>query len=178
MGSGESQRLTLGNMGSTSTRPRPSWMTCSQRHFPTRIIRVARRVSWQSACPAASASWWSCILKKARLFGSLAQGRRHATNEDSIKKNNSAKPTSDMRPEFDFASMKGGVRGKYAARYRSGTNLVLLDPEISRAFPTAAAVHQVLRAVLNLASEVRLQKVGTQPARPTPTRRAEPKAPG
>ena len=35
------------------------------------------------------------------------------------------KPKDDLRPEYDFAKMKGGVRGKYAARFRSGTNLVL-----------------------------------------------------
>lgn len=52
--------------------------------------------------------------------------------------------------------MKGGVRGKYAARYRAGTNLVLLDPEVAQAFPTDAAVNQTLRAVLEMANEVRL----------------------
>ena len=54
----------------------------------------------------------------------------------------------DLRPEYDFAKMKGGVRGKYAAQTRSKTNLVLLDPEIAKAFPTDAAVNQVLRVVL------------------------------
>ena len=44
------------------------------------------------------------------------------------------KPANDMLPEYDFASMKGGVRGKYAAQYRAGTNLVLLDPEVAEAF--------------------------------------------
>jgi alpha-beta hydrolase superfamily lysophospholipase len=56
--------------------------------------------------------------------------------------------SGDVLPEYDFTKMKGGVRGKYAARYRAGTNLVLLDPEIHRAFPTSAAVNQALRAVL------------------------------
>ncbi len=60
----------------------------------------------------------------------------------------------DLRPEYDFAKMKGGVRGKYAAHTRSGTNLVLLDPEIANAFPTDAAVNQVLRVVLDLTSRV------------------------
>jgi hypothetical protein len=73
-------------------------------------------------------------------------------NEDSMKKNNQ----NDTRPEYDFSSMKGGVRGKYADRYRAGTNLVLLDPEVAQAFPTDAAVNQTLRAVLDMANEVRL----------------------
>jgi hypothetical protein len=53
-----------------------------------------------------------------------------------------------MRPEYDFAAMKGGVRGKYVWRYRAGTNLVLLEPEVAEAFPNDAAVNEALRAVL------------------------------
>jgi hypothetical protein len=68
------------------------------------------------------------------------------------------KLTPDMRPEYDFASMKGGVRGKYAAQYRSGTNLVLLDPEVAAAFPTDAAVNRTLRAVLSVTKIVRLTR--------------------
>jgi hypothetical protein len=61
----------------------------------------------------------------------------------------------DLSPEYDFASMKGGVRGKYVARLRKGTNLVLLEPEIAAAFPSAAAVNEALRGVLNTARAVR-----------------------
>ena len=46
----------------------------------------------------------------------------------------------DLHPEYDFAQMKGGVRGKYVERYRSGTNLVLLDPDVAQAFPTDTVV--------------------------------------
>jgi len=63
-----------------------------------------------------------------------------------------------MRPEYDFASMKGGVRGKYAKRYRAGTNLVLLDPELAKVFPNETAVNDALRAVLKLTETVRLPK--------------------
>lgn len=62
---------------------------------------------------------------------------------------------NDIRPDYDFAKMKGGVRGKYAKRYRAGTNLVLLDPEVYKAFPTSAAVNQALRAVLRITKAVR-----------------------
>jgi hypothetical protein len=61
-----------------------------------------------------------------------------------------------MRSEYDFASMKGGVRGKYEAQYSAGTNLVLLDPEVAEAFPRDAAVNQALRAVLSMTKAVRL----------------------
>jgi hypothetical protein len=61
-----------------------------------------------------------------------------------------------MRPEYDFASMKGGVRGKYVKKYRAGTNLALLDPDVAAAFPNDAAVNRALRAVMSITKEVRL----------------------
>ena len=67
-------------------------------------------------------------------------------------------PEDALLPEYDFASMAGGVRGKYAAKYRAGTNLVLLDPEVARAFPTDAAVNQTLLAVLDMTSAIRSVK--------------------
>jgi hypothetical protein len=69
-------------------------------------------------------------------------------------KKRSTKP-GEMRSEYDFANMKGGVRGKYAKIYRAGTNLVLLDPEVYKAFPTAEAVNQALRAVITITKTVR-----------------------
>jgi hypothetical protein len=70
------------------------------------------------------------------------------------------KSKDDLRPEYDFANMKDGVRGKYASRTRSRTNLVLLDPEIAKAFPTDASVNQILREVLDLTSRVSLKDPG------------------
>lgn len=57
----------------------------------------------------------------------------------------------ELRPEYDFAQMKGGVRGKYVERYRSGTNLVLLDPDVAQAFPNDAAVNEALRLLMQVA---------------------------
>jgi hypothetical protein len=57
----------------------------------------------------------------------------------------------ELRPEYDFSKMEGGVRGKYVERYRAGTNLVLLDPDIARAFPTDASVNEALRLLLQIA---------------------------
>ena len=54
----------------------------------------------------------------------------------------------DLRPEYDLSRMKGGVRGKYVDRYREGTNLVLLDPDVAAAFPDAKAVNEALRLLL------------------------------
>jgi hypothetical protein len=57
----------------------------------------------------------------------------------------------DLRPEYDLARLlRNGVQGKYATRYREGTNLVLLAPDVSRAFPTEDAVNEALRLVIQL----------------------------
>ncbi len=53
-----------------------------------------------------------------------------------------------MLPEYDFS---GGERGKYLARYREGTNVVLLDPDVASVFPDAAAVNNTLRLIVNVA---------------------------
>lgn len=52
-----------------------------------------------------------------------------------------------MRPEYDFSQ---GVRGKHAARYASGTNVVVLEPDVASEFPTAEEVNETLRAVSRL----------------------------
>jgi hypothetical protein len=70
-------------------------------------------------------------------------------------KKTSQSQSNDQRPEYDFASMKGGVRGKYVKRFREGTNIVLLEPEVAEAFPNEEAVNQALRGVLNTTRAVR-----------------------
>ena len=50
-----------------------------------------------------------------------------------------------MRDHYDFSK---GVRGKYARRYREGTNIVLLDPDVAKEFPDASAVNDALRKYL------------------------------
>ncbi len=57
----------------------------------------------------------------------------------------------ELRPEYDFSKMAGGVRGKYVERYRAGTNLVLLDPDVAQAFPTDVSVNEPLRLLLQIA---------------------------
>lgn len=57
----------------------------------------------------------------------------------------------ELRPEYDFAQLKGGVRGKYTERYTEGTNLVLLEPDVRLCFPTDEAVNEALRLLIKLA---------------------------
>ncbi|MFZ1403917.1 MAG: hypothetical protein WAW03_12570 [Anaerolineae bacterium] len=73
--------------------------------------------------------------------------------------NNESELNDELRPEYDLrALLKGGIRGKYVARYRAGTNLVLLDPDVARAFPDEAAVNEALRLVIRLGEIQRGQK--------------------
>jgi hypothetical protein len=70
--------------------------------------------------------------------------------KNDLKKGNterrvrSRKDEDTMRPEYDFSQAE---RGATAARYAEGTNVVVLDPDVVRMFPNAAAVNQALRAL-------------------------------
>lgn len=57
----------------------------------------------------------------------------------------------ELRSEYDFAQMEGGVRGKYVERYRKQTNLVRLDPDVSQAFPNDEAVNEALILLIQIA---------------------------
>lgn len=50
-----------------------------------------------------------------------------------------------LRAEYPADLIRSGERGKYAQRYREGTNVVVIDPDLHRIFPDAAAVNQALR---------------------------------
>ena len=50
-----------------------------------------------------------------------------------------------MREEYDF---KDGDRGKFAKRYKDGSNLVLLDPEVAKHFPDSKSVNKALLALI------------------------------
>jgi hypothetical protein len=52
-----------------------------------------------------------------------------------------------LRPEYDFS---GGVRSKYAQRFREGTNIVVLDPDVAAEFKDSQAVNDALRKLLKV----------------------------
>ena len=68
----------------------------------------------------------------------------------------------DLRPEYDATVLKDGVRGKYAARYQAGTNLVLLAPDVAAAFPTSEAVNEALRLLMQVAKRSTLAPAAQQ----------------
>ncbi len=63
---------------------------------------------------------------------------------------NSAADRDTMRPEYDFS---GGVRGKYAARFRGQhvVKAVVLDADVAAAYPDSKSVNRALRAVIKAA---------------------------
>ncbi len=73
----------------------------------------------------------------------------------------------ELRPEYDLAELlRHGVQGKYAKRYQKATNLVLLGPDVARAFPTEEAVNEALRLVIKLAKVPGRRKRALAGARP------------
>lgn len=67
-------------------------------------------------------------------------------------KKTSSTSRSRMKLEYDFSS---GVRGKYAKRFAEGANVVVLEPDIMRAFPDSASVNHALRLFIETAKRAR-----------------------
>ena len=63
------------------------------------------------------------------------------------RKRKTSELEDEMRPEYDFSKMKLVGRGIYAERYRSGTNIVLLDRDVREAFPDDESVNEALRVI-------------------------------
>jgi hypothetical protein len=73
------------------------------------------------------------------------------------KKVNESELEDDMLPEYDFSKMRMVGRGIYAERFRSGTNIVLLDREVREAFPDDRAVNEALRVIAKAAKQQALR---------------------
>ncbi|HET9766585.1 MAG TPA: hypothetical protein VFS60_07045 [Thermoanaerobaculia bacterium] len=73
-------------------------------------------------------------------------------------KKSASRPTDDLRLEYDFSALGGGVRGKYFERASSGTNIVRLDPDLTAAFPTSESVNTALRMLVDIAEATSRRK--------------------
>ena len=71
--------------------------------------------------------------------------------EKRMNENKNKQTEDEMRPEYDLTKLTGRVRGKYVERYRSGTNLVLLESDVQAAFPDAESVNEALRMLMKVA---------------------------
>ena len=80
-------------------------------------------------------------------------------SERHMKKKSKGEKADNLRSEYDLRELlKDGVQGKYADRFREGTNLVLLDRDIAEAFPSDEAVNTALRLVIQLKKLPRSEK--------------------
>ena len=78
---------------------------------------------------------------------SSALGRRQP-QKPMPTKNLANRGVDELRPEYDLATLKGRVQGKYYARATAGTTMVLLEPDVAEAFSDGASVNQALRSYL------------------------------
>ncbi|HEX3131297.1 MAG TPA: hypothetical protein VH394_28430 [Thermoanaerobaculia bacterium] len=60
-------------------------------------------------------------------------------------------PTDELRPEYKRSDFGTLVRGKYASRISEETNVVVLEPEVAKAFPNDKAVNEALRGLIRIA---------------------------
>ncbi len=63
------------------------------------------------------------------------------------------KESDELRPEYRREDLGQGIRGKYYESYQKGTNLVLLNPDVAKVFPTEAAVNEALRSLIKVAEK-------------------------
>ena len=74
--------------------------------------------------------------------------------------------SDDVRPEYDFDYSKA-VRGKYYRRIlKEGANVVVLEPDVAKAFRDSAAVNEALRSLLEVSEST--QRLTTHSSRRTP----------
>ena len=79
-----------------------------------------------------------------------------------MKKENKT-PKDELRPEYKRSDFPGGlVRGKYTARIKEASNIIVLRPEVAEAFPNEEAVNRALLSLINIAHKtVRPKKRST-----------------
>jgi hypothetical protein len=93
-------------------------------------------------------------------------------------KNLASRDVDELRPEYDLATLKGRVQGKYYGRATAGTTMVLLEPDVAEAFSDGASVNQALRAYLRTSRgklpDKRVPRPTSREARRQTSKRAKP----
>ncbi len=75
-----------------------------------------------------------------------------------MKKASTKRNNSELRSEYDLSKLKGGVRGKYYRQATAGTNLVLIEPELTNVFPDTESVNRALRLLVDTAASATEKK--------------------
>lgn len=68
-----------------------------------------------------------------------------------MKKTNKPEANDELREEYDISKMQGVVRGKYTEQYKEGSNIVMLAPDVAKAFKNEKEVNEALRLLMNIA---------------------------
>lgn len=55
-----------------------------------------------------------------------------------------------MRNEYDFSK---AVKGKYSERFKESANLIVLEPEVAKAFPDSKSVNEALRSLIQISNK-------------------------
>lgn len=76
-----------------------------------------------------------------------------------MNSNHTTREADDMRDEYDFANMKGGVPAKYVKAFEGKVTTVLLDSDVAEIFPDSSSVNEALRT---LARVLRRKEDGAQ----------------
>ena len=63
------------------------------------------------------------------------------------------KEPDELRPQYRREDLGKGVRSKYFESYQKGSNLVLLNPDVAKVFPTEAAVNKALKSLIDVAQK-------------------------
>ena len=94
-----------------------------------------------------------------------------------MQKESAVKARDGLRPEYDLSQLKGGVRGKYYRQAKAGTNLVLIEADLARAFPGEESVNRALRLLLSAATGPSRRRVAP-PRRPKQIAAGRPRSAG
>src|SRR5439155_14661968 len=97
--------------------------------------------------------FWCCLAPTEATRCALSTpgwrtGANGGTTRMAPSPDQSAPGDDELPPEYDFRSMRGVVRGKYAARYRERLRVVRLADDVGAAFADEAAVNEALREYL------------------------------
>ena len=68
-----------------------------------------------------------------------------------MSKNSYNEMNDELRPEYDLSQIEGGAMGKYASKYKEGTNLILLSPDVAEVFKDNESVNEALRLLMKIA---------------------------
>jgi hypothetical protein len=82
-------------------------------------------------------------------FVSLVRAKQHDEKAMTTRKSNGNH--DELRAEYDISKLRGGTKGKYYEKAAAGTNLVLIEPDLTAAFPDGKAVNDALRVLVKAA---------------------------